>query len=191
MMRMGHNGLTWIVSRVMVRGRSIVGLGEGVAGWSGARRIVLDGNRDEVAVLPCGDGRDSEGLLSERTGRSHVSGRLALRRSEVIVGGRGRLAVGVMSWMSQRRRVKHMGFWQMRRWHTEAVGHLRGGRKVERIRAAAGALAGPHVPVIDVSLQVSLGQISAFATLNDTTHVERATLTLFNPLHQVCTTVHV
>ncbi len=68
MMRMGHNGLTWIVSGVMVRGRSIARLGEGFAGWSGARGIVLDGNRDEVAVLPCGDGRDSEGLLSEESG---------------------------------------------------------------------------------------------------------------------------
>lgn len=190
-MRMGHNGLTWIVSRVMVRGRNIARLGEGVAGWSGARGIVLDGNRDEVAVLPCGDGRDSEGLLSERAGWSHVSGRLALRRSEIIVGGRGRLAVGVVSLMSQRRRDKHMGLGQVRWGHTEAVGHLRGGRKVERIRAAAGALAGPHVPVVDVSLQVSLGQIGAFATLNDTTHVERATLALFNPLDQVCTAVHV
>lgn len=84
-----------------------------------------------------------------------------------------------------------MGFGQVRWGHTEAVGHLRGGRMVERIRAAAGALAGAHVPVVDVSLQVSLGQIGAFATLNDTTHVERATLALFNPLDRVCTAVHV
>lgn len=175
----------------MVRGRSIAGLGEGVAGWSGARGIVLDGNRDEVAVLPRGDGRDAEGLLRERAGWSHISRRWALRRSEIIMGGRGRLTVGVVSLMSQRRRDEHMGLWQVRRGYTEAVGHLRGGRKVERIRAAAGAFAGPHVPVVDVSLQVSLGQIGALATLNDTTHVERATLALFNPLDRVCTAVHV
>lgn len=84
-----------------------------------------------------------------------------------------------------------MGLWQVRRGYAEAVGHLRGGREVERVRAAAGVLAGPHVPVVDVSLQVSLGQIGAFATLNDTTHVERATLALFNPLDRVCTAVHV
>lgn len=30
-MRMGHDRLTWIVSRVMVRGRSVAGLGKRVA----------------------------------------------------------------------------------------------------------------------------------------------------------------
>lgn len=108
-MRMSHNRLTWIVSRVMVRGRSIAGLGKGVTGWSGACGIILNGNCNEVAVLPSGDGRDAEGLLSERAGWSHVSRRLALWRSEVIVGARGRLAVGVVSGMSQRRRNEHMG----------------------------------------------------------------------------------
>lgn len=142
-------------------------------------------------MLSRGDGRDAEGLLRERAGWPHVSRRLALRRSVVIVGGRGRLAVGVVTLMSQRRRDEHMGLGQVRRRHAEAVGHLRGWRKVERVRAAAGALAGPYVSVVDVGLQVPLGQIGAFATLNDTTHVERATLALFNPLDRVCTAVHV
>lgn len=142
-------------------------------------------------MLSRGDGRNAEGLLRERAGWPHVSRRLALRRSQVIVGGRGRLAVGVVTLMRQRRRDEHMGLGQVRRRHAEAVGHLRGGRKVERVRTAAGALAGPHMPVVDVGLQVSLGQIGAFATLNDTTHVERAALALLNPLDRVCTAVHV
>lgn len=84
-----------------------------------------------------------------------------------------------------------MGFGQVRWRYTEAVRHFRGGRKVERVRTAAGALAGPHVPMVDVGLQVSLGQIGPFATLNNTAHVERATLALFNSLDRVCTAVHV
>lgn len=83
-----------------------------------------------------------------------------------------------------------MGFGQVRWRYAEAVGHFRGW-KVERVRAAAGALARAHVPVVDVGLQVPLGQIGPFATLNNTAHVERATLALLNPLDRVCTAVHI
>lgn len=51
---MGHNRLTRIVSRMMVRWGRISGLRERVSGWSGAG-IILDWNSDEVAVFSSGD----------------------------------------------------------------------------------------------------------------------------------------
>lgn len=45
-MRVGHNGLPWILSRVMVRRRGIAGLG--------TCGIIVDRNRNEVTVLPRG-----------------------------------------------------------------------------------------------------------------------------------------
>lgn len=46
-----------------------------------------------------------------------------------------------------------------------------------------------HVPVVDVRLQVALGQVSALAALHHAAHVQRATLALLNPLHRVCAAV--
>lgn len=62
---------------------------------------------------------------------------------------------------------------------------------MKRVRAAAGGLARSNVSVVYVGLQVSLREIGAFTSLNNTTHVERATQALFNPLHRICTAVHV
>lgn len=78
------------------------------------------------------------------------------------------------------------------RWgHAETLGHLRAGRMVERVRVTARGLACPHVSMINVGLQVSLREIGAFTAMNNTTHVKRATMALFNPLDWIGTAVQV
>lgn len=188
-MRVGHNGLPWILSRVMVWRRGIARLGERLTRTC---RIIVDRNRNEVTVLPRGNRRDSESLLSKTARRPHVSSRrLAWRRSVIIVGGRGRLTVGVMTTVRQRGWYEHMSLGQVRWGHAEALGHLRAGRMVEGVGVTAGGLACPHVSMINVGLQVSLREIGAFTALNNTTHVKRATMALFNALDWIGTAVQV
>lgn len=43
--------------------------------------------------------------------------------------------------------------------------------------------------VVDVGLQVALGQVGALASLHHTAHVEGATVTLLYPLDRVCAAV--
>lgn len=43
--------------------------------------------------------------------------------------------------------------------------------------------------VVNVGLQVTLGQVGALASLHDTTHVEGTSLALFDALHWVCAVV--
>lgn len=47
--------MAWIVSRMMVRRRGIARLGEHLTCGAGASGIIMDWNRDEVAVFPCGN----------------------------------------------------------------------------------------------------------------------------------------
>lgn len=74
-------------------------------------------------------------------------------------------------------------------WQAEAVGHVRGRRVMEGLASATRELPCTHVPVVDVRLQVTLGQVSTLAALHHAAHVQRATLALFNPLHWVCAAV--
>lgn len=57
------------------------------------------------------------------------------------------------------------------------------------IRARASGLAGPHVAMVDVGLQVSLREVGAFAALHDAAHEEGATLALLDALDRVCAAV--
>lgn len=47
----------------------------------------------------------------------------------------------------------------------------------------------PHVAVVDVGLQVTLGQVGALASRHDTAHVEGTTLALLDALHWICAVV--
>lgn len=75
--------------------------------------------------------------------------------------------------------------------HEEAVGDVgwRGGkRRVDVLKGSPGnRLPSSHMAMVDVSLQVSLRQVCSLAALNNTTHEERASCTLLDPLHRVTT----
>lgn len=179
----GNHRLPWIFSWV-VMWRGVHRLTGGRACW-----IILNGDGDEVAMLPCGHCSNAECLLSERARRPHVGCRsLARRGPEVIMRGRRWLSVGVMSGVWKRGRDEHMGFGHVSRGHTETLWNVRA-RKMVRVRAACWSLARSHVAVVDVGLQVSLWEVGTFTALNDAAHEKRAALTLFNPLNWVCTAI--
>lgn len=73
--------------------------------------------------------------------------------------------------------------------HTEPVGDLGCRGQVHRLLAAGGRLGCPHVAVVDMGLQVTLGQVGALASRDNTAHVEGTTLALLDALHWVCTVV--
>lgn len=58
-----------------------------------------------------------------------------------------------------------------------------------RFLAASGRLGCPHVAVVDMGLQVTLGQVGALASWHNTAHVKGTTLALLNALHWVCAVV--
>lgn len=60
---------------------------------------------------------------------------------------------------------------------------------MHRLLAACGRLCCPHVAVVDMGLQVSLGQVGSFASRHNTAHVEGTTLALLNALHRICAVV--
>lgn len=71
------------------------------------------------------------------------------------------------------------------RWrHAEPLRDLSRGQ-VHRLLTASGRLGCPHVAVVDMSLQVTLGQIGALASRHYTAHVEGTTLALLDALHWV------
>lgn len=130
-----HGRLRGLVfSRVVVR-------------WLGWPRpssgVVLNGHRDEVAVLSGGYRRDAEGLRAKRS----------IRRG-LVVRSWGRLAIGVVG-----RPVRQVGvvFGQVRRRNSVPVGVVGGGKVQWVLSAPTGrGLGCPHVAVVDVSLKISL-----------------------------------
>lgn len=50
---------------------------------------------------------------------------------------------------------------------------------------SAGGLGCPHVAVVDVGLQIALGEVGAFASRNNAAHVEGTTVTLLDALDRV------
>lgn len=54
---------------------------------------------------------------------------------------------------------------------------------------ASRGLGCPHVPVVDVGLQVTLGEVGALASLHNAAHVEGTTLALLNALNGVCAVI--
>lgn len=77
----------------------------------------------------------------------------------------------------------------MRQRHAEPVGDLGRGGQVHGLLAAGGGLGCPHVAVVDVGLQVTLGQVGALASRHHAAHVEGAALALLDTLHRVCAVV--
>lgn len=77
------------------------------------------------------------------------------------------------------------------RWgHSETVRDLGCRGQVHGVLSATGRLGCPHVAVVDMGLQVTLGQVGALASRHNTAHVEGTTLALLNALHWVCAVVH-
>lgn len=60
---------------------------------------------------------------------------------------------------------------------------------MHRLLAAGGRLGCPHVAVVDMGLQVTLGQVGALAPRHNTAHVEGTALALLDALHWVCAVV--
>lgn len=60
---------------------------------------------------------------------------------------------------------------------------------MHRLLAACGRLCCPHVAVVDMGLQVTLGQVGALASWHNTAHVERTTLALLDALHWICAVI--
>lgn len=78
----------------------------------------------------------------------------------------------------------------MGRRQAEAVGDIRRRGHVHGILSAGGGLGCPHVAVVDVGLQVALGQVGALASRYNAAHVEGTAQALLDALHWVCTVVH-
>lgn len=170
----GHYRLTRVVPRVVVWGWSRArARRERVTGGRGGGRtgVILDWHGDEVAACACSYRGDAEGLLGKR---------------RCIMGSRWWLTVGVMTPVLEGGREVPLGLGQVRRGHTEAVRHLCGWGKVQGVLAACQSLGCPHVAVVDVGLQVTLGKVGALAALHDAAHVEGASQTLFDALDRVC-----
>lgn len=73
--------------------------------------------------------------------------------------------------------------------HTETLRDLRRRGHVNRLLAGRRGLSSPHVPVVDMCLQVTLGEVGALAPWHNTTHVEGTTLALLNALNRICAVV--
>lgn len=73
--------------------------------------------------------------------------------------------------------------------HTETLWDLRHRGHVNRLLAARRGLSCPHVPVVDMCLQVALGEVGALAPWHNTAHVEGTALTLLNALNRVCAVI--
>lgn len=99
----------------------------------------------------------------------------------------------------QRRGDERVGLRKVRGWvrrQAEAVRGVSLGRWVRGLAAGAaagrrggGGLGRPHVAVVDVRLQVALGQVGALAALHHAAHVEGAAVALLDPLDRVCAAV--
>lgn len=55
--------------------------------------------------------------------------------------------------------------------------------------AASRRLGCPHVAVVDMGLQVTLGEVGALASRHNAAHEEGTALTLLDALHWVCAVV--
>lgn len=76
------------------------------------------------------------------------------------------------------------------RWrHAEPVRDLGCGGQVHGLLAASRGLGCPHVAVVDMGLQVTLGEVGALAPRHNTAHVEGTALALLDALHWVCAVV--
>ena len=142
-------------------------------------------------MLARGHRGDAEGLLRHRARWPQVCRRgWGLAAPQVVVRcRRRRLAVGIMTPVTHIRGHHDMRLGEQGRGKTEALGHVHRLLVVE-VDASAGGLARAHVPVVDVRLQVALGQVGAFAALHNAAHVQRAAQALFDPLHRVCAAVY-
>lgn len=60
---------------------------------------------------------------------------------------------------------------------------------MQGVLASSRRLGCPHVAVVDMGLQVTLGQVGALTSRNNAAHVERTTLALLNALHRICAVV--
>lgn len=60
---------------------------------------------------------------------------------------------------------------------------------MDRLLAARRGLSSPHVPVIDMCLQVTLGEVGALTPWHNTAHVEGTTLALLNALNRICAVI--
>lgn len=73
--------------------------------------------------------------------------------------------------------------------HAVTLWDLRHRGHVNRLLAAHGGLSRPHVPVVNMCLKVTLGEVGALAPWHNTAHVEGPTLALLNALNWVCAVV--
>lgn len=73
--------------------------------------------------------------------------------------------------------------------HAETLRDLGCRGQVNGLLAASRGLGRPHVPVVDVRLQVTLGEIRALAPWHNAAHVKGTTLALLNALNWVCAVI--
>lgn len=98
-------------------------------------------------------------------------------------GGRGWLAVGVMAVLERVGEVDVV-LGEVRRRNAETLRDVGRRGEVDLVLAAP-RLGGPQVAVVDVRLQVTLGQVGALTSWYDAAHVEGAALALLDALHRV------
>lgn len=184
-MRVGYHLLGLIFGVMVRRGRrwrfSATGAG-----------IVLDRDSDEIAVLP---GRNAESVLVDGARGRWCHGHLGGGGPDVVVGR----VVMLVGHVLERRRGRHQDVLLRREvaqvmlvgWHDEPfrdVSRRRSDRRVNGFqRRTCHRLASPHVPVVDVSLQVSLRQVCSLAPLHDAAHEEGPADALLDSLHWIVT----
>ncbi len=175
MMWEGHHWLAGVIARVMVWRRAGRGLWVWLMGGGAwAPRVIMNGHRDEVAMLTCSHCGNSEGLWGEGPwGGSQIRGR-----------GWKWMVVGIVA--LQWGRNERVCFSQVRRrWKPEAIWRVGGQSRVWPIQARGSSLADSHVAMFDVGLQVSLWEVGAIAALHDAAHEEGAALALLDALDWV------
>lgn len=185
MVRVGHHGLALIFGVVVSRARAR----RGRLASAGAR-IVLDRDGDEVAVLP---GGDAEGVLVDGARGRRRHGHLSGGGPDVLMG----LVVMLVGHVLQRWRGRHQEVLLRREVaqvmllgrQDEPLRDFRWRRSDRRVdgfeRRTRHRLAGSHVPVVDVSLEVPLRQVGSLAALHDAAHEQRAAEALLNSLHRL------
>lgn len=137
--------------------------------------VVLDGHGDEITVLTCCYRGDAECLGTQ----TRVWGR-------AVVSGRRRwLTVGVVTTVLERVGEVDVVLGYVGRGHAEALWDLGRRGQVHGLLAACRGLGCPHVAVVDVSLEVTLGQVGALASRHNTAHVEGTPLALLDALNRI------
>lgn len=157
-------------------------------GLSGARpssvrlpsgRVILDGYGDKIAVFTSCYRGNAERLRAKSGGWGWG----------FMWGWWRRLTVWVVTTMLEWVGEVNVVLGKVRWRHAVSFRDLGCRGQMHRLLAASRRLHCPHVAVVNMGLQVTLGEVSALASRHNTAHVEGTTLALLDALHWICAIV--